>query len=222
MSLRTRRIRTNHEPQVQSASSRASEVPLPKLNPLEWDLLHGILLGGSSSRRPRSAGALKSAKHRAGTRLREILKNQFLDFESCAKLDGVFKPDQLKRIGIFHLVERACRPAGASQPQQEASTSAGQNSSDSSDNDPPGSQHLQHAPPAMVIPPSSSSNPSMFMDIDDVDDAAVPLEHADEPPESAGGTHDFFSQKRVVILDVATLCIPTSFTWASCSSVLIM
>jgi hypothetical protein len=48
------------------------------------------------------------------------------------------------------------------------------------------------------------------------------LEHADEPPESAGGTHDFFSQKRVVILDVATLCIPTSFTWASCSSVLIM
>jgi hypothetical protein len=136
---------------------------------------------------------VKSAKHRAGTRLREILRNQFLDFESCAKLDGVFKPDQLKRIGIFHLVERACRPAGPSQPQQEASTSAGQNSSDSSGNDPPGSQHLQHAPPAMVIPPSSSSNPSMFMDIDDVDDAAVPLEHADEPPESAGGTHDLFS-----------------------------
>jgi hypothetical protein len=188
MSLRTRRIRTNHEPQVQSASD-ATEVPLPKLNPHEWNLLHGILLG--PSRGPRSDGAVKSAKYRVGQRLREILKNQFLDFESCARLDHVFNNVQLERIGILHLVERACRPAGPSQPQ-EASTSSVQSSSDSSGNDPSGSQHLQHAPPAMVIPPSSSSNPSMFMDIDDVDDAAVPSQHADEPPESAGGTHDFF------------------------------
>jgi hypothetical protein len=53
-------------------------------------------------------------------------------------------------------------------------------------------QHLWHAPPAMVIPPSSSSNPWMFMDIDDVDDAAVPSQHAEKLPHSAGDMHEFF------------------------------
>lgn len=157
---------------------------LPKLSPDEWRSLHLVLLNRRCSVNQEGGGAAwRSAKCRVGKRLKEIYRSQFLDFESCNKLKEAFNPDQLQRIGIFHLVERACVTVPSSsadavpgnhaitggltsQHQQQASTS-----SSSFSNDPSGSHHHQ---PSLDI---------------DVDEASVPSQQEDEQPESAGGMY---------------------------------